>query len=131
MRRAATQGAEPGPIATPCIVLRVAMGPGSSHSALRADRSPGMTLEGLTKNGVRPIKTSPAEIIREYGPFDGVENVAGVTFDGENVWYAAGSTINAFDPESGKQVRTLDVAGDAGTAFDGRYIYQIAEKRID
>src|SRR5258706_1358226 len=77
------------------------------------------------------MKTSPAEIIREYGPFAGVENVAGVTFDGENVWYAAGSTINAFDPESGEQVRTLDVAGDAGTAFDGRYIYQIAEKRID
>src|SRR5436189_3964467 len=77
------------------------------------------------------MKTSAAEIIREYGPFPGVESVAGVTFDGENVWYAAGTTLNAFDPESGKTVRSIDVAADAGTAFDGKYIYQLAEKRID
>jgi glutamine cyclotransferase len=77
------------------------------------------------------MKTSAAEIIREYGPFAGVDNVAGVTFDGENVWYAAGASLKAFDPESGKSVRAIDVAADAGTAFDGTYFYQIAEARID
>ena len=29
---------------------------------------------------------SPADIIREYGPFDGVDGVHGVTFDGKHVW---------------------------------------------
>jgi glutamine cyclotransferase len=76
------------------------------------------------------MKTPTAEIIREYGPFPGVENVAGVTFDGQNVWYAAGSAINAFDPETGKTVHSIDVAADAGTAFDGTHLYQIAEQRI-
>ncbi len=72
----------------------------------------------------------PANILEEYGPFPDVENVAGVTFDGENVWFAAGDTVRALDPESGKTLRSLDVAAHAGTAFDGEHLYQIAEKRI-
>ena len=36
----------------------------------------------------------------------------------------------AFDPESGKTLRSIDVAAHAGTAFDGRHLYQIAEARI-
>jgi glutamine cyclotransferase len=71
-----------------------------------------------------------AEIVREYGPFEGIDDVAGVTFDGERVWFAAGDRIVALDPESGQLVRALDVAGHAGTAFDGKHIYQIAEDRI-
>jgi glutamine cyclotransferase len=71
-----------------------------------------------------------AEIIREYGPFEGIDDVAGVTFDGERVWFAAGDRIVAFDPNTGEIVRTLDVAGHAGTAFDGRHLFQIAEDRI-
>jgi len=77
-----------------------------------------------------PMKRSAAEIIREYGPFPGVDEVHGVTFDGEHVWFAVGEKLNALDPESGKTVRSLDVAAHAGTAFDGRYLYQIAEDRI-
>jgi glutamine cyclotransferase len=76
------------------------------------------------------MKTSPAEILQEYGPFPGVDNVAGVTFDGENVWFASGDKINAFDPQSGKAVRSIDVAAHAGTAFDGKHLFQIAEDRI-
>ena len=34
-------------------------------------------------------------------------------------------------PQSGELTRTLDRACDAGTAFDGTYLYQIAEARID
>ena len=72
----------------------------------------------------------PAKIVREYGPFPGVDNVAGVTFDGENVWFAAGDRIHALDPASSRDVRALDVPAHAGTAFDGKHLYQIAESRI-
>lgn len=73
----------------------------------------------------------PAEIVREYGPFPGVERIHGVTHDGEQVWAATGAALLAFDPASGKATRSLDRACDAGSAFDGRYLYQIAEARID
>ena len=76
------------------------------------------------------MKTSKAEIIREYGPFPEAEQVNGVSFDGKNVWFASGDRLNAFDPESGKKLRSLDVAGHAGTAFDGEHLFQIAENRI-
>jgi glutamine cyclotransferase len=76
------------------------------------------------------MKTSTAEVLREYGPFPDTEGVHGVSYDGENVWFASGNKINAFDPKSGKPVRAIDVAAHAGTAFDGEHIFQIAEARI-
>ena len=76
------------------------------------------------------MNRSAAGILREYGPFPGVDHVHGVTFDGRHVWIAAGEKLNAFDPASGKTVRSLDVAAHAGTAFDGRYLFQISEARI-
>jgi glutamine cyclotransferase len=75
--------------------------------------------------------TRAAEIVREYGPFDGAECIHGVTHDGQHVWAAVGERLIAFDPASGETVRTLNRTGDAGTAFDGKYLYQIAEARID
>ena len=76
------------------------------------------------------MKRSAAEIIREYGPFPEHDHVHGVTFDGENVWFAAGDKLTALDPASGKTGRSLDVAAHAGTAFDGTHLFQIAEARI-
>ncbi|MES2350842.1 MAG: PQQ-binding-like beta-propeller repeat protein [Pseudomonadota bacterium] len=76
-------------------------------------------------------KVRTAEIVREYGPFDGASKIAGVTHDGQRVWAATGDKLIAFDPASGKLARSLDCACDAGTAFDGKYLYQIAEQRID
>ena len=76
------------------------------------------------------MKRSAAEIIHIYGPFPGADQVHGVTFDGRNVWFAAGDTINAFDPENGAPVRSIDVAAHAGTAYDGKHLFQIAEDRI-
>ena len=76
------------------------------------------------------MNRSAAEIVREYGPFPGVEHVHGVTYDGRNVWFCTGEKLTALDPESGKTVRSLDVVAHAGTAFDGTHIYQIAEDRI-
>jgi glutamine cyclotransferase len=71
-----------------------------------------------------------AEILREYGPFPKVEHVHGVTFDGEHVWFASGSRLNALDPASGEVVRTIDVPARAGTAFDGQHLFQLAADRI-
>ena len=76
------------------------------------------------------MKTSKAEVVREYGPFLEAEQVHGVSFDGNHVWFASGNRLNALDPESGKKLRSLDVAGHAGTAFDGEHLFQIAENRI-
>jgi glutamine cyclotransferase len=76
------------------------------------------------------MKTSAAEILREYGPFPGVDRVGGVTFDGQQVWVAAGDKLSAFDPASGETLRSIDVAAHAGTAFDGKHLFQIAESRI-
>ena len=56
--------------------------------------------------------------------------MAGVTFDGANVWFASGDRLNALDPETGKPMRSIAVPAHAGTAFDGTHLYQIAEKRI-
>ena len=72
-----------------------------------------------------------AEIVREYGPFPGTDRVAGVTHDGRHVWAATGGALLAFDPASGEAQRRIDRACDAGTAWDGRHLYQIAESRID
>jgi glutamine cyclotransferase len=76
------------------------------------------------------MKSPPAEIIREYGPFPGIERVHGLTFDGTHVWFASGDKLNALDPSNGKLLRSIDVAAHAGTAFDGTHLYQIAEQRI-
>jgi glutamine cyclotransferase len=76
------------------------------------------------------MKTEAAEIVREYGPFPGVDQVGGVTYDGQRVWIAAGASLNAFDPATGAPLRSIDVAADAGTAFDGRYLHQLAADRI-
>lgn len=76
------------------------------------------------------MKLTHAEILREYGPFPGAEKVAGVTYDGTNVWFASGDRITAFDPESGEAVRSIDVAAHAGTTFDGTHLFQIAETVI-
>jgi outer membrane protein assembly factor BamB len=76
------------------------------------------------------MKSSTAEIIREYGPFPGVDDIAGVTFDGRHVWFASGDRLTAFDPETGETARTVDIAAHAGTAFDGEHLFQIAEDRI-
>jgi hypothetical protein len=76
------------------------------------------------------MSRSKAEILREYGPFAGAERVNGVTYDGQSVWFAAGDKLNAFDPESGKILRSIDVAAHAGTAFDGEHLFQLAEARI-
>jgi glutamine cyclotransferase len=76
------------------------------------------------------MSQSAAEIVREYGPFPGVDQVHGVTFDGRHVWFATGDRLIAFDPASGKTLRSIDVPANAGTAFDGQHLFQLAGDRI-
>jgi glutamine cyclotransferase len=76
------------------------------------------------------MKTSTAEIVREYGPFSGAEAVNGVTYDGQHVWFASGDKLNAVDPATGKTARSLEVAAHAGTAFDGQHLFQLADSKI-
>ena len=76
------------------------------------------------------MSRSVAEILREYGPFTGIDRVHGLTFDGRHLWFASGDKLNAFDPASGRIVRSIDVAAEAGTAFDGQHLFQLADDRI-
>src|SRR5499426_1141559 len=76
------------------------------------------------------MSRSKAQIVREYGPFAGADHVHGVTYDGQQVWFASGDKLIAFDPASGETVRSIDVAASAGTAFDGQHLFQLAGDRI-
>src|SRR4029453_1507549 len=71
-----------------------------------------------------------AEIVREYGPFEGVDQVHGLTHDGTHIWFASGDRLDGVEGDRGKLVRTIEVPADAGTAFDGRHLFQIADDRI-
>src|SRR3954468_5151728 len=73
------------------------------------------------------MKNSSADVIREYGPFEGIEKIHGVSFDGEQIWVAGGDALSAIDPATGKKKRSLNVAAHAGTAFDGQHLFQISE----
>ena len=75
------------------------------------------------------MKRSAAEILREYS-FPAVEHVHGVSYDGRQVWFAAGDTLQSFDPASGKPLKSFAVQAHAGTTFDGQHLFQIAEDRI-
>jgi glutamine cyclotransferase len=76
------------------------------------------------------MKRSSADIVREYGPFPGVDQIGGVSFDGRHVWFAAGDTLRAMDPVSGETVQSIEVPAHAGTAFDGKHLYQLADELI-
>src|SRR5215470_17053074 len=71
-----------------------------------------------------------AEVVREYGPFPGVDHVHGVTYDGRRVWFGAGDAVLALDPASGNVLRSIELTATAGTAFDGRHLFQLAGDRI-
>lgn len=76
------------------------------------------------------MNRTAAEVIQEYGPFEGSSRVNGVSFDGRNIWLATGDKLQAVDPDTGRVLRSIDVTAHAGTAFDGRHLFQIAENRI-
>lgn len=78
----------------------------------------------------RNRKARPAEIVREYGPYPGIESVHGVTYDGAHFWFAHDDGIASVDPASGTITHQVRAAADAGTAFDGTFLWQLADARI-
>jgi streptogramin lyase len=74
-------------------------------------------------------RTKQAEVLAEYGPFPGIDHIHGVTYDGHDAWIAVGDRLQAVAPD-GTIGRSLPVRAQAGTAFDGRHLYQIADGRI-
>ena len=80
--------------------------------------------------GTNSPRASKAEILAEFGPFPGVEDIHGVSYDGRLVWFAVGERLCSLNPETGETGRSLAVAAHAGTAFDGRHLFQIAEAVI-
>jgi len=71
-----------------------------------------------------------ARIEREYGPFPGNPPVHGVTFDGESIWFASGSSLQAVDARRGEATRSLPAPADAGVAYDGKHFYHVTSGRI-
>ena len=76
------------------------------------------------------MKRKTAEIIARLGPSPGSTASTASPMTASACGFAAGDRLNAFDPASGKTLRSIDVAAHAGTAFDGRHLFQIAEDRI-
>lgn len=76
------------------------------------------------------MKRSTANIVREYGQLPGASSVHGVSYDGRQIWFASGDSLNALNPDTGQVVRSINVAADAGTTFDGTHLFQIASHVI-
>lgn len=76
------------------------------------------------------MKQANAEVVRDYGPFPGIERVHGLTYDGRRIWFATDHKLVALDPESGALLDSIDTAADAGTAFDGKHLFQMAGAAI-
>jgi len=74
-------------------------------------------------------QTNPAELLAQL-PISDVENVHGVTFDGELAWLATGDRLLGIDPVSGEERRSFEVPSEAGTAFDGEHLWQLAGGKI-
>ena len=91
---------------------------------VRARYAPAFWGAAMTDDATLEIEF--AELLREYGPFPGASQVHGVTFDGRYVWLAVGERMLAVAPEIGEIARTLELPAQAGSAFDGRHLYQIA-----
>jgi glutamine cyclotransferase len=86
----------------------------------------------MNTESMKKSVTRKAEIVREI-EVRGVEKIHGVTYDGERVWFADGTRggLTAVDPNTGEEVkRFADIPSDAGTAFDGKHLYQLSEDKI-
>ena len=74
------------------------------------------------------VKTTKAEVLADY-TFPGIARVHGVTFDGKDAWLALGDRLQAVASD-GTLGRTIAVRAEAGSAFDGRHFYQLADGKI-
>ncbi len=93
--------------------------PGFRQSCYSRARYRATSMRGSYSDEDGKMKRSKAEILQEYGPFPipsrwpASPSMAGTSGS------PPADRLNALDPESGKTVRSIDVAAHAGTAFDG------------
>ena len=74
-------------------------------------------------------RPQPAEIVREYGPFPGADARARRHLRRPpGLVRRRRAAASPSTRRAASRVRALDVACDAGTAFDGTHLYQIAER---
>src|SRR5919112_313825 len=64
------------------------------------------------------------------GTFPRVGGGGGGQDDGPEFLVLGGEKMHAFDPVNGNMLHSIAVAAHAGTAFDGRHLFQLAEDRI-
>ena len=76
------------------------------------------------------MKRSTAEIVTRIWPLPGRRAVPASPLTASRSGSPPATSLNALDPDSGKTSRSIDVAAHAGTAFDGKHLFQIAEDRI-
>lgn len=88
------------------------------------------TSASSTSSKGEPVRIA-AEVVREYRPMGTEASIHGVTFDGRLVWFARDNELVAFDPDQEKVTHRYDIANaNAGTAYDGENLYQIAKEEI-
>jgi len=80
---------------------------------------------------MKKTPSRPAEILSEHLPLGAEARIHGVTHDGTHVWFATDGALIAYDPETKRVARRIELPGaSAGTAFDGKDLYQIAGDEI-
>jgi hypothetical protein len=60
-----------------------------------------------------------AEILREFGPFDGADHIHGVTYDGQmwhGTWEGDESDIRRINPQSGAVLQRLEMPASIGVS---------------
>jgi streptogramin lyase len=77
----------------------------------------------------------PAEVVREYGPFEGVTRIHGVTHDGDQVWAATGAALLSIDAASGRVLGSIPAPGGGGDsgltwAEGSLWVGQYRDRRI-
>src|SRR5262252_5201734 len=60
------------------------------------------------------MRTSKAEVIREYGPFPEADEVHGAAFDGEHLYQIAENRIQKIDPKTGRVLSSIPAPGGGG-----------------
>ena len=75
------------------------------------------------------MKSAPAQIVREYG-LPRRHRCPRRQPRRRRVWFATGDSLQSMDPASGKIVSIIKMTARAGTAYDGRHLYQLAGPSI-
>ena len=84
----------------------------------------------MTRTQLKRPEAQPrtAEVVREYGPYDGADKVHGVTHDGTHVWAATGAKLLAIDPASA--IEMLRSSGVRWLPMIGGRVRNSAERLI-